>query len=220
MLPPSCDTGYAILGTKIGATNMVDEADAFGFNQQPPIDLPHDSAEVSQFLQPSCYGGAQVFLAFSSIGQDCTKASTLQMAMVVSAFADGGVIMTPHVMDQIRDSQGNLVEQYQPTPWKQATSANTATQVISLMRLVVTQPGATAYGVGFPEADDVAAKTGTAQQGNSLHNTTDWMIALAPANHPTVAIAVTIPNQGFSQTGAEVAGPVMKAMIQAALADQ
>jgi peptidoglycan glycosyltransferase len=218
MLPPSCDTGYAILGTKIGAANMTAEADAFGFNQQPPIDLPHDSAEISQFLQSSCYGGAQVFLAFSSIGQDCTKASTLQMAMVASAFADGGVIMTPHVMDEIRDSDGNLVEQYQPTPWKQATSATTATQVVGLMRLVVTQ--GTAAQVGFPQADDVAAKTGTAQQGNSLHNTTDWMIALAPAVHPTVAIAVTLPNQERSATGAEVAGPVMKSMIAAVLADQ
>jgi peptidoglycan glycosyltransferase len=48
------------------------------------------------------------------------------MAMVASALADGGVIMTPHVMDQIRDSDGNLVEHYQPTPWKQATSSGTA----------------------------------------------------------------------------------------------
>jgi len=55
-------------------------------------------------------------------------------------------------------------------------------------------------------------------QGNTA--TTDWMIAFAPASNPTVAIAVVVPHQSLSATGAEVAGPVMKTMIQAALADQ
>ena len=134
MLPVSCDTGYAILGTKIGAAAMTAEADGFGFNQQPPIDLPHAAEEVSNFLQPSCYQNAQVFLAYSSIGQKCTQASPLQMAMVAAAFADDGTIMTPHVMDQIRDSDGNLVEKYQPTAWKQATSPATAQAVNLLMQ--------------------------------------------------------------------------------------
>ncbi len=80
MLPPSCDTGFALLGTKVGAFPMVAEANSFGFNQQPPIDLPHTPYEVSDFLQPSCYENTQVYLAFSSIGQFCTKASPLQMA--------------------------------------------------------------------------------------------------------------------------------------------
>ncbi|HTT85734.1 MAG TPA: penicillin-binding transpeptidase domain-containing protein, partial [Acidimicrobiales bacterium] len=47
MLPESCDTGYAILGTRIGAASMTAEAESFGFNQQPPIDLPPSSGEVS-----------------------------------------------------------------------------------------------------------------------------------------------------------------------------
>ncbi|MGH9017215.1 MAG: penicillin-binding transpeptidase domain-containing protein, partial [Acidimicrobiales bacterium] len=98
MLPESCDTGYAILGSEIGPSAMTAEADSFGFNQQPPIDLPHSYLEVSSFLQPSCYQGAQVFLAYSSIGQKCTTASPLEMAMVAAAFADNGTIMTPHVM--------------------------------------------------------------------------------------------------------------------------
>ena len=66
----------------------------------------------------------------------------------------------------------------------------------------------------------MAAKTGTAQVGVGNTDTTDWMIAFAPASDPTVAMAVVIPQQALSATGAEVAGPVMKAMIEAALADQ
>jgi peptidoglycan glycosyltransferase len=220
MLPPSCDTGYAVLGTKIGATSMLAEAESFGFNQQPPIDLPPSPNEISDFLQPSCYQNAQVYLAFSSIGQFCTKASPLQMAMVAAGIADDGVIMTPHVMAEIRDSDGNLVESYQPKSWLRATSPATATAINGLMHQVV-EVG-TASGVGFPAADDVAAKTGTAQVQNSAGQyiaTNDWMIAFAPATAPRVAIAVELPNQPVSGTGAEQAGPVMKTMIEAALAE-
>ncbi|HTZ10258.1 MAG TPA: penicillin-binding transpeptidase domain-containing protein [Acidimicrobiales bacterium] len=216
MLPPSCDPGYAILGTRIGATGMQAEAQSFGFNQQPPIDLTPSPYEVSDFLQASCWGGHQVFLAYSSIGQDCTIASPLQMAMVAEGIANGGVVMTPHVMYEIHDSQNNLVERYQPKPWHVATSQATAAAITGLMENVVKV--GTAAGDGFPASEQVAAKTGTAQVGllNSL--TTDWMIAFAPASAPKVAIAVAMPNQPRDETGALVAGPIVKKMLADALA--
>jgi peptidoglycan glycosyltransferase len=218
MLPPSCDTGFALLGTRVGATSMTAEADAFGFNQQPPIDLPHAFNEVSGFLQPKCYKGQQIFLANSSIGQQCTIASPLQMALVAAGIANGGVVMTPHVMYQIRDSQNTLVRLYQPTAWHRAASQATASALNGLMVNVVR--GGTAAGVGFPAAETVAAKTGTAQVGVGNSATTDWMIAFAPASQPKVALAVVIPHQALSATGAEIAGPVMRTMIQAALGGQ
>ncbi len=227
MLPPSCDPGFALLGTKVGKPSMTAEAEAFGFNQQPPIDLPHSPYEVSQFLNqgPTCPDAdAQIFLAYSSIGQECTLASPLQMAMVAGGIANGGVVMTPHVMDQIRDSQGNLVSRYQPKAWHTATSQATASAITGLMQNVV--KGGTATQVGFPPQDDVAAKTGTAQVGaggvgtGGSQATTDWMIAFAPANAPKVALAVVVPYQALSVTGAEIAGPIMKKMIEAVLAGQ
>jgi penicillin-binding protein A len=218
MLPPSCDTGYALLGTMIGTKSMTAQADAYGFNEQPPIDLPHSSFQVSQFLNPATCAspGIQVILAYSSIGQDCTIASPLQMAMVAEGIANNGVVMTPHVMSQIHDSQGNLVTTYKPNAWKTPITPQTASAIDQLMVQVV-QAG-TASPVGFPPQDDVAAKTGTAQVGSGNTATTDWMIAFAPAAAPKVAIAVMIPNQILSATGAEVAGPVMNTMIQEALA--
>lgn len=218
MLPPSCDPGFALLGTKVGAESMQAEAQSFGFNQQPPIDLPHSFFEVSQFLQASCWGGHEIFLAYSSIGQDCTLASPLQMALVAAGIANGGVVMTPHVMYQIRDSQNNLVEQYQPTAWHRAASPATASALNGLMVDVVKD--GTASGDGFPASEDVAAKTGTAQTGQGNTLTTDWMIAFAPASNPTVAIAVAMPHQPKDLTGALVAGPIVKTMIHAVLSGQ
>lgn len=217
MLPESCDPGYAILGTKVGAASMTAEADSFGFNSQPPIDLPHSSYEVSQFLQPSCYENAQIFLAFSSIGQKCTIASPLQMALVAAGVANGGVVMTPHVMQQVRDSQGNIVQTYQPTPWEHPESAQTAAAVTNLMEGVA--KFGTAAGI-FPAAWDVAAKTGTAQVGVGNTATTDWMIAFAPASAPKVAVAVMVPNQALSAYGATVAGPIVDTMLGDVLGGQ
>lgn len=218
MLPPSCDTGYALLGLDVGGTNLYEEAASFGFDSVPPIDLPTSSLNAeSNFPTPDQFAQNQPGVAYSAIGQQNVQANVLQMAMVASAFANGGVIMTPHVMAEIRDSQGNLVTSYKPSAWHQATSPATASAVLALMTKVA-QYG-TAAGI-FPASEDVAAKTGTAQTNNGA-STTDWMIAFAPANNPKVAVAVVVPGQpgGVSDTtGAAVAGPIVRTMIAAALA--
>ena len=88
------------------------------------------------------------------------------------------------------------------------------------MQGVVTTPQARRPGWASHPETDVAVKTGTAQVGNAAQNTVDWMIGFAPANNPTVAVAVVVPEQATSASGAEIAGPIMKAMIEAALAEQ
>jgi len=223
-LPQSCDTAFAQLGLALGPQALSSEADAFGFNQNIPIDLP--DGQPSFFPSESDLIGNDPVQATAAFGQGAGKdtviATPLQMALVAAGIANNGVIMTPHVMEQIRDNQGNLVTAYTPKPWLTATSQTTAAAVTSLMQKVVTT-GTAAPGPGFsgfPAAWNVAAKTGTAEtgagpQGNSLTN--DWMIAFAPANDPKVAVAVAVPNQAASATGAEVSGPPTKAILAAAL---
>jgi penicillin-binding protein A len=53
--------------------------------------------------------------------------------------------------------------------------------------------------------------------GNPEANTHDWMIGFAPANDPKIAVAVVVPYQDFGGTGAGIAGPIMKAMLDAAI---
>ena len=121
----------------------------------------------------------------SAIGQQNVTASALQMAMVAGTVANGGVEMTPHVMSQIRDSQGNLVKVYEPKAWQQPISAETANTLTTFMQGVV--KSGTAAPVGFPAAWDVAAKTGTAQTGSFGPDpayTDDWLIAFAPVREP------------------------------------
>ena len=216
MLPPSCDTGYAQLGLDLGANVMWTQAAQFGFDQRPPLDLP--SVAISNFPTPAQLKVRQPFLAYGAIGQGDVTATALQNALNAAAIANAGVIMAPHLMREIRDNQNNLIKQFSPIPWKQATTPQVATQTSTLMQQVVTN--GTASAVGFLPQDQVAAKTGTAQTSATNVNlkTDDWMIAFAPANRPVIAIAVVLPNQVLDATGASVAGPVMKCMIEGALA--
>jgi peptidoglycan glycosyltransferase len=217
MLPASCDPGYASLGVAVGVPLMSEQAGLFGFSLYgskhpfiPKLDLPNVQPSVFSALQP----GDQAYLAQSSIGQYNTAATPLGNALVAAGLANGGVIMTPHLMAQITDAEGNVVTTYQPTPMLRAASQTAAASVDDLMQGVATH--GTAAGVGFPAAWQVAVKTGTAQFPSAGGLTEDWMIGFMPSKGtPRLAFAVVVPNQQKDLTGALVAGPIVKAVLGA-----
>ncbi len=211
MLPFSCDPGYAELGVQLGVPIMTKQAELFGYNSVPGIDLP----ETSESIFPPLAFNSQAFLGQSSIGQYDVQTTALQNAMVAAGIANGGVLMTPHLMSSIHDSQGSLVETYTPKAASTVATAPTAQQVTSLMEGVVAT--GTAAGVGFPAYLCAAVKTGTAQTNPITGLTDTWMIGFAPANHPQVAVAVVVPQQANSSDGASVAGPIMNKVLQAAV---
>ena len=214
MLPVSCDPGYGLVGLDLGGTDLSATANSFGYNQSIPIDLP--GVATSYFPSAATLKYDQPQVAYSAIGQENVRATALQNALVAAAIANGGTTMTPHFLSQIISPSGKVVSTYKPAAWLNPMTPTQAQQIVPLMQNVV-RFGTAAY-VGFLPQDDVAAKTGTAQTGNSAHNTDDWMIAFAPATHPVVAVAVIVPYQNISTTGAEAAGPVMKCVIEGALA--
>lgn len=216
-LPKSCNTAFAQMGMSL-KTSLNTEAEAFGFNKRIPLDVPN--VQASTFPTVAQLLNDPPLQAYSSFGQGTNVstdiATTLQMALVAAGIANRGVIMTPHLMQQIRDSEGNLVLTYKPSPWLTATNPLTAAAVTSLMQAVVTR--GTAIGV-FPAQEDVAAKTGTAEVGTKQNPlTNDWMIAFAPANNPRVAVAVSVPYQQADSTGAKISGPPTAQILAAALA--
>jgi peptidoglycan glycosyltransferase len=211
----SCDTGFGQLGLDLGAKNLTAEADRFGFNQTPPLDLP-DAAQ-SYFPPASSFTQNLPSLAFSAIGQEDVSATPLEMAEVAAAIADHGTMMTPHVLAHVTNAQGDVVSRYQPKVWRQATSAATAASVTTLMESVVNSAGGTGTAAQIPGVE-VAGKTGTAQTGTG--RTDDWFVAFAPAAKPTVAVAVVLPDQPSANEfqGGTLAAPIAKAILQAALA--
>jgi penicillin-binding protein A len=211
MLPFSCDPGYGELGVQEGEDVLQKQAELFGYNSVPGIDLPGVAVSPFATLPPN----SQAFLAYTAIGQYGVQATALQNAMVAAGIAGDGVLMTPHLMSSIHDSQGTLVESYSPKPAATVATPAAAQQVASLMQGVVAS--GTADRVGFPAYLCAAVKTGTAQTSPNQQVNHDWMIGFAPANDPQIAVAVVVPDQNLSSDGAGVAGPVMKAVLEAAL---
>ena len=224
MLPQSCDPGYGELGIQLGVPTLTKQAEDFGYSlfgtanpYVPNIDLPNVVPSTFSDLPAN----SQADLAYSAIGQFNDATTPLQNALVAAGIANGGVIMTPHLMSQIRDSQGGVVATYHPTPMLTAATPAAAAAVGKLMQNVAndTVSGATANGI-FPVSWHVAVKTGTAQvqAPTGPEETDDWMIGFMPAvGTPKLAIAVVVPYQSFSVTGAQVAGPIVKQIIQAYL---
>jgi peptidoglycan glycosyltransferase len=217
MLPASCDPGYAELGVQVGAPTLRQQAELFGINAYPPVDLPRvgqqPTAGVVQSTLATLPDNAQALQGYASIGQDVIAVTALQNAMTAAGVANGGVIMTPHLMSSIRDSTGALVTTYQDKPMPTSVSPAAAQAVTALMESVPIH--GTASGVGFPSYLCAAVKTGTAQTGLSTNH--DWMIGFAPANNPQIAVAVVVPFQNISSDGASVAGPIVNKVMQAAL---
>jgi peptidoglycan glycosyltransferase len=213
MLPFSCDPGYAELGVQLGVPIMTKQAELFGYNSVPGIDLPN----VSKSVFPDLPENSQSHLGQTAIGQFDVSATALQNAMVAAGIANKGVLMTPHLMSSIHDSQGSLVQTYTPKAAATVATAQAAQQVTSLMEGVITSPQGTAAGVGFPSYLCAAVKTGTAQTDKATGLTDTWMIGFAPANNPQVAVAVVVPEQANSSDGAHIAGPIMNRVLQAAV---
>ena len=217
MFPESCDPGYGLLGIALGAPTLSKQAELFGYNSRPPIDLPDNWVATPTFPSvPSVSPPNQAYLAYSAIGQYNAKATALSNALVAAGIANDGVVMKPYLVQQITDNVGATLSTTKPAAWMTAATPQAAASVTTLMKSVVTS--GTADGVGFSPSLDAAVKTGTAQTGNPKANTDDWMIGFAPANDPKIAIAVVVPLQTYSSLGAGVAGPIVKAMMNAAAA--
>jgi peptidoglycan glycosyltransferase len=216
MLPKSCDPGYGELGVQEGVSTLRQQAEMFGINSVPPIDLPNNTQAVGGVVASTLATlppNSQAFQAYSAIGQYGVQDTALQNAMVAAGIANGGVIMAPHLMSSIHDSQGRLVQSYTPTAMPRTATAQAAQSVTALMESVPIS--GTASGVGFPSYLCAAVKTGTAQTGLGVNH--DWMIGFAPANNPTIAVAVVVPFQNISSDGAGIAGPIVSKVMQAAL---
>jgi peptidoglycan glycosyltransferase len=166
------------------------------------------------FPDASAFARDKPALAKSAIGQQDVAATPLQMALVAAGIANNGVIMTPHVMAEVRNSQADVLERYEPKPWLQAVPPEVAHATRDMMIGVVA--GGTGTAAQIPGVA-VAGKTGTAQTGLGTSHT--WFIAFAPAEAPRVAVAVMLENQPSANefTGGVLAAPIAHDIIVAAL---
>ncbi|MDO9555992.1 MAG: FtsW/RodA/SpoVE family cell cycle protein [Coriobacteriia bacterium] len=210
----SINTVYAQLAVDLGAEKLVAQCDRFGFGAKPPLELPTvaslmpDPAEMTTWETAWAGVGQPVGEHESPAGPQVTA---LQMGMIAAGIANDGVIMRPYVVDSITDRAGRIITETSPRAYMTATDPITANTVTELMVGVITSGSGTRAAINGVK---VAGKTGTAEAGKSVE-THAWFIAFAPAENPTVAVAIILENAGV---GGRVAAPAAKTVLQAALA--
>ena len=224
----SCNVVFGEIGLKIGADRLAAQAQAFGFcSIDPPVQVscvqnPIDfslppfgvTSEAGRFPASSYFATREAAVAISAIGQDNDLANPLQMALVSGAVANGGTLMQPRLVSEIRDSSGRVMQRFSTKAFGQAVSTQTAADLTIMMKNVV------AHGTGtyaqIPGIE-VAGKTGTADHGTSQAPHA-WFTGFASANGRNIAVAVLVldgGNMGSEATGGHVAAPIAKQIIQA-----
>ncbi|MGW3987741.1 peptidoglycan D,D-transpeptidase FtsI family protein [Streptomyces sp. NPDC004830] len=212
----SCNNVFAKMAVTLGQDKVKAMAEKFGFNDDE-LDVP---VRAYTSVYPSDMHPSQT--ALTGIGQFDVTATPLQMAMVSAAIANGGKLVSPHMVAQITDSGGDVLEDYDDAGSKRIMSSSTAGQLRSAMRTVVEK--GTGTNARVPGAT-VGGKTGTAQHGeNNSQVPYAWFTSYgtSDASGKEVAVAVVVEQSDAARSevsGNGLAAPVARAMMEAALKD-
>ena len=207
----SCNTAFAALGLALG-NDFPPAMQKFGIYDPPPLDVA-PGAVASTGPAFGSFDTAKPRFALAGIGQGDVFTTPLQMALVASAIANGGMIMQPHVGTVVLDDEGKHLADIPQRRWRRATSPGTAAILTNLMINVVKHGTGTAAQI---PGITVAGKTGTAQTvtGAFPHA---WFVAFAPAEKPQYAIAVIVEhggNQLGDATGGHLAAPIAAKVLR------
>ncbi len=217
----SVNTVWAQVAESLGRGTMTRYMKRFGFYSKPPLDYPPNEINSSRPYSPTGHayppGSPNEDIGRIAIGQGGLLVTPMQMAMVASAVANGGKLMTPHLSTKVIDKDGRTVQTISPRVYRQVMKPSTAGQIAQMMKKVVDEGTGTTAQLG--NNISFAGKTGTASVGLAgLNLTQPWFIGFAPIQNPKVAIAVTVERSqgGF---GGTVAAPTAKAVVQTLLSE-
>ncbi len=208
----SCNPGFVEVGLRLGKEKFYSYIKNFGFGEPTGIDLP---GEAMGILIPE-KKATSLNLATMAIGQSIAV-TPIQLLTATCAVANGGVLMRPHLVKEIRDPSGRVIKTFQPEMVRRVLDQEKACQVADLLQAVVMKgTGRNAFIDGYR----VAGKTGTAQvvgegggyvSGKYVASFTGF----APADNPRVAALVMVAEpQGGIYYGSQVAAPVFREVVR------
>jgi penicillin-binding protein 2 len=228
----SCDTFFYGLAMELGIENLTSFVRHFGFGRKSGIDidnangksengglLPTPEWKQRRFKQP-WYPGETVIVG---IGQGYTLVTPLQLAQATAILANNGVAMKPRLVSHIEDAQSGRKQIIAPVIQDRIELDPNNVEIVKRGMIDVTLPGGTAASVGANAGYSIAAKTGTAQvigiKQNEKYNESTinerhldhaLFIAYAPAEDPTIALAVIVEN---GRHGGSTAGPIARKVM-------
>lgn len=212
----SSNIGMTKVGMKIGEERLYQYIRAFGFGESTGIGLCGESKGLVRPLEK----WSKASIAAIPYGQEISV-TPIQLAIAVSAVANGGTLMKPQVVRSIKDCKGRTIFEFTPVPVRRVISMRTARKITGILEDVVKNgTGVEARIPGYR----VAGKTGTAQKINPITKQYDpkkfvsSFIGYFPVEDPKVVIYVLIDEPRGEYYGGAVAAPVFKKVAEGIIA--
>jgi len=209
VLQKSSNIGMVKVVQRLAPEKLAWYINAFGFGQKTDVDLTGEQRGLTKDL----HDWSRRTQASIAMGQEI-GVTPLQLAMAVSAIANGGWLMRPYVVSEVRSSAGETLARVEPVVRRHPISAQTAKALTEIMRGAVL-PGGTGT-LGAVPGYDVAGKTGTAQKidpltgGYSATRMVSSFVGFLPADDPKLAILVVVDEPQTEHWGGTVAAPVFQ----------
>ncbi|MFH0751343.1 MAG: penicillin-binding transpeptidase domain-containing protein, partial [Chloroflexota bacterium] len=208
----SCNIWYALAGLQTGGANLDAFARRLGFGAPLPFDLPTAPSQLTNGGGPLPGGFLDdVELANAAYGQGEVLTTPLQMALVAAVVANGGELMEPRLVTALVDREGRRTPVGPRSMGRILDPSANALLVEAMTRAVEGTHGQLFTDGARVPGILTAGKSGTAEIGGQ-GEPNSWFIGFAPADAPTVAIAVVVEKGG---RGAERAAPLAGQMLQA-----
>ncbi len=213
LLQLSCNPAIMQVAAKVGSTKFYSYFESFGYTSITGIDLPGEAAGLYvplsklNAVELACYSFGQTF-----------KTTPLQQLTAVCAVANGGHLVTPHVVSSLIDQTGNAQVTFEPKIKRQVVSSDVCQSIMSVLQDGVYSGDGVknAYVAGYR----VAAKTGTSEKRDSKDKSAriGSCVAIAPADDPQVCVIIIVDEPQISNKyGSNVAAPYAGALMEQVL---
>ena len=223
----SCNPYFMALANHLGGKHVVDTYTLLGFGEKTGVQVGREEPGIvpGSLKWKRYHSQGESFnkttLAYLSIGQAMSSASTLQVACATAAIANNGQYMRPRIVKSVKHPESGIIIDDQPIVkvdlLNEGISANSIDIVKRGMWKAVNETGGTASRVKFSDTIEAAAKTGTAQTqefGKKSNNA--WTTAFAPYDDPQYAVCVVVIG---GKSGGKVAGPIVRETFKALFAE-
>jgi penicillin-binding protein 2 len=230
-LVESCDVYFYQVGLRLGIDRIAKWSRRFGLGEPTGLNLDKELPGLvgsTAWKKARFHRGWQEGDTLSvAIGQGYNLATPIQMARVVAAIANGGIIYKTHLVEKVESPAGEILYQAKPEVQSRLEASPATLEAVRQgLEGVVSDPRGTGKSARLPGIQ-LAGKTGTAQvvaldpdrtkrskeRGAQDHA---WFVAYAPADDPKVAVAVLVEHGGH---GGSAAGPLASRVIKVGLSE-
>lgn len=219
-LQNSCNVAFANIGIRLGGEKLYEYVQKFGLTEKTGIELGGEASGIffdeATLANPDSYAS----LTSAAFGQTF-KVTPLQLVRAIAAVVNGGYLLEPHVVKEVLDSEGNVVEQKERTVLRQVISEQTSATMCELLESVVSQGTAkNAQIAGYR----IGGKTGTSEKidvfdenGNMVEDKIVSFVGIAPMDDPRyiVLVALDTPSRttGYYISGGQMGAPTVRDVL-------